>query len=227
MIVLGLTNGQIAERLDVTVHAVKFHLSHVYRKLGVSNRTEAAVLFHELEQNGENGGSPDLRRQVVEWNETAAGFPACCLQELFEQTADRVGEAVAVVDGRGASLTYAELDRRANRLAHHLRALDVGPDVLVGIAVTRSASMLVGLLGILKAGGAYVPIDPNYPAERVAYMLDNARAPVLVTEEPLLANLPASDAHVVCLDRDWDEIERSSADRLAKLGEPENLAYVI
>src|SRR5207253_524912 len=102
-----------------------------------------------------------------------------------------------------------------------------GPEVLVGIAVNRSAAMLVGLLGILKAGGAYVPIDPNYPAERVAYMLENAEAPVLVTEEQLLAGLPANDAHVVCLDRDWPEIERNPAERRPSDVAPENLAYVI
>ena len=223
MVVLGLTNAQVAERLDVTVHAVKFHLGHVYRKLGVSNRTEAAVLFHELAQNGKL----QPKSRVDEWNATQTPFPARCLHELIEDSAARRPEVVAVADGDGATLTYAELDRRANQLAQHLRTLGVGPEVLVGIAVTRSAQMVVGLLGILKAGGAYVPIDPNYPAERVAYMLDNAQAPVLVTEQQLLSNLPPNDAHVVCLDRDWPEIEARPAERPADGAGPENLAYVI
>jgi amino acid adenylation domain-containing protein len=224
MIVLGLTNAQIADRLDVTVHAVKFHLGHVYRKLGVANRTEAAVLFHDLAENGDKAGLADDRAR---WNATDAPFPACCVHELIEETVDRSPDAVAVVDGHGAALTYAELDRRANKLAHHLRGLGVGPEVLVGIAVTRSAAMLVGLVGILKAGGAYVPIDPNYPSERVAYMLDNADAPVLITEERLLSGLAATEAHVICLDRDWHEIDRASAERPPNRAMPENLAYVI
>jgi amino acid adenylation domain-containing protein len=224
MITLGLTNAQIAERLDVTVHAVKFHLGHVYSKLGVANRTEAAVLFHDLAPNGDK---PDVGDKLAGSNATESPFPACCIHELFEETATRTPDAVAVVDAHGASVTYGDLERRANKLAHHLRALGIGPEVLVGIAVTRSASMLVGLLGILKAGGAYVPIDPNYPSERVAYMLDNAEAPVLVTEERLLSNLPPTDAHIVCLDRDWHEIDRALVTRPANLTDPENLAYVI
>jgi amino acid adenylation domain-containing protein len=224
MIVLGLTNAQIAARLDVTVHAVKFHLGHVYRKLGVSNRTEAAVLFHDLEQNG---GTPDVSPVPAEWNATEKPFPSRCIHDLFEEAASARPAAIAVVDGYGSELTYAELDRRTNKLAHHLRALGAGPDVLVGIAVTRSTAMLVGLLGILKAGAAYVPIDPNYPSERVAYMLDNAQAPVLVTEEGLLATLPPTDAKIVCLDRDWQAVEAASAARPQPLAEPENLAYVI
>src|SRR4051794_13612228 len=154
MVALGLTNAQIADRLDVTLHAVKFHLSHVYRKLGVANRTEAAVRFHEPTPHGDESDP----KGVVDWNATDAPVPACCVHELFEEVAARNPEAVAVVDGHGTSLTYGELERRANKLAHHLRAFGAGPEVLVGIAVTRSASMLVGLLGILKAGSAYVPI---------------------------------------------------------------------
>src|SRR5262245_49622197 len=223
MIVLGLTNAQVADRLGVTVHAVKFHLGHVYGKLGVSNRTEAAVLFHEL---GQNGGlqAHDLGddREASE-----ALFPARCLHALFAETVSRPPEAVAVADGYGATLTYAELDLRSNQLAHHLRGLGVGSEVLVGIAVTRAAPMVVGLLGILKAGGAYVPIDPNYPSERVAYMLDNAQAPVLVTEQQLLPSLPPNEAHTVCLDRDWGEIEASPTARPVSGTVPENLAYVI
>ena len=106
------------------------------------------------------------------------------------------------------SLTYGELDARSNQLAHHLRALGVGPEVVVGLCVERSLEMLVGLLGILKAGGAYLPLDPDYPPERLAFMLADAGAPVLVTQSALLDRLPLHDARIVQLDADWPAIAR-------------------
>ncbi len=185
-----------------------------------------------LEQAGRTRlpeGSPteELRRLVVEWNATEAPYPHVCLHELFERAAAKQPDAVAVADGYGTTLSYGGLDRRANQLAHHLAGLGIGPERLVAIAVSRSASMLVGLLGIMKAGGAYVPVDPTYPAERVEYMLENAGASVLVTEEKLLDSLPTVEAHVVCLDRDWSEVEREAADAPSTRATAENLAYVI
>ena len=108
-------------------------------------------------------------------------------------------------------LTYGELDARANQLAHHLRTLGVGPDVLVGICVERSLEMVVGLLGILKAGGAYVPLDPGYPHERLAFMLEDAQAPVLLTQERLLGRLPPHAGRTLCLDRDWPTVAAQPA----------------
>ena len=109
------------------------------------------------------------------------------------------------------SLTYSELNRRANQLAHYLAKLGVGPDVLVGILVERSLDMVVGLLGILKAGGAYVPLDPAYPRERVAFMLEDSEVPVLLTQRHLLGSIPDSRAKVVVLDSDWREIAKEEA----------------
>src|SRR5205814_9142668 len=100
-------------------------------------------------------------------------------------------------------LSYSELHARANRLAHHLRALGVGPEVLVALAMERSLDAVVGLLGILKAGGAYVPLDPRYPAERLAFMLADTQAPVLLTQQRLLGQLPAYGGRTLCLDADW------------------------
>src|SRR5207302_1386155 len=115
-------------------------------------------------------------------------------------------EANAVVFGE-RSLTYAELTRRANRLAHHLRALGVGPEVLVGICAERGLEMVVGLLGILKAGGAYLPLDPEYPEERLRWMLEDSGAPVLLTQSSLLDRLPdRGRAQLVCLDRECPTI---------------------
>ncbi len=169
---------------------------------------------------------PELQRLLVEWNETAVPFPERCMHELFEEQARRTPDAVAV-EFRDRQLTYGELDARANQLARHLASLGVGPEVLVGICVERSAEMLVGLLGILKAGGAYVPIDPAYPADRQAYMLESSEAPVVVTEERLRPGLPVGDAKVVCLDGDWPAIAALSTDPCGVDANPEQLAYVI
>jgi amino acid adenylation domain-containing protein len=144
----------------------------------------------------------------------------------IEMQAERAPEAVAVTCA-AESLSYGELNARANRLARRLRALGVGPEVLVGLLVGRSAEMVVGLLAILKAGGAYVPLDPAYPADRLAFMLDDARASVLLTEEGLRGHLPDRQARVLCLDAERAEIDAESGANLD--GEPAaaNLAYVI
>jgi amino acid adenylation domain-containing protein len=124
-------------------------------------------------------------------------------------------------------LTYGELNRRANQLAHHLRTLGVGPEVLVAICVERSLEMVIGLLGILKAGGAFVPLDPAYPKERLAFMLKDAQVPVLLTQERLVAGLPEQDTKVICLDSGWEIIARESGENPGSSTLPENLAYVI
>ena len=125
--------------------------------------------------------TPEERRTILHaWNDTARAIPSATLPELFAAQVARTPDAVAVVC-EDQSLTYVELDARANQLAHHLRALGVGPETVVGLCVERSPAMLVGLIGILKAGGAYLPLDPDYPPERLAFMLEDAGAPVLVT----------------------------------------------
>jgi amino acid adenylation domain-containing protein len=124
-------------------------------------------------------------------------------------------------------LTYRELNERANQLAHHLGKHGVGPEVLVGICVERSLEMVVGLLGILKAGGAYVPLDPSYPKERLSFMIDDAAAPVLLTQERLVEGLPESEAEVVRLDADWPLIAQEAKDDFDGGVTADNLAYVI
>jgi amino acid adenylation domain-containing protein len=133
----------------------------------------------------------------------------------------------SAVRGDGQTLTYRELNHRANQLAHHLRTLGVGPDVPVGLCLARSPALVIGMLGILKAGGAYVPLDPSYPAARLAFMLEDTRAPVLLTEEPLLAHLPAHTGHVLCLDRDRAAIAIQPATDPPGTTTAENLAYII
>ncbi|WP_414587304.1 amino acid adenylation domain-containing protein [Scytonema sp. PCC 10023] len=164
---------------------------------------------------------------LSEWNNTQADYPKhLCIHELFEQQVQKTPNAVAVVfeDQR---LTYSELNAKANQLAHHLQRLGVEPEVLVGLCVERSLSMVVGLLGILKAGGAYVPLDPAYPRDRLAFMLEDASVPVLLTQERLMATLPELKAKVVCLDADWQEIARESEGNSQSKVTPEHLAYVI
>jgi amino acid adenylation domain-containing protein len=163
---------------------------------------------------------------LIEWNDTEADYPRRCLHELFEEQALRTPDAIAVQLG-DRSLTYAELEQRANKLAHHLVALGVGRDVLVGICVERTVEMVVGLLAIVKAGGAYVPIDPAYPAERQAFMLTNSQAPVVITEERLVEALPVDGVHVVRIDADWPAIERLSDQPPGAPASPDQLAYVI
>jgi amino acid adenylation domain-containing protein len=168
----------------------------------------------------------ERRRLLVEWNETKRYYPKeRCVHQLFEEQARRTPEAVAVVF-EDQQLTYRELDTRANQLAHRLQALGVGPGTLVGICVERSLQMVVGLLAALKAGGAYVPLDPGYPKERLAFMLEGA-VTVLLTQQRLLDLLPDHQARVVCLDTDWETIERESRSKPASDVTSDNLAYVI
>jgi amino acid adenylation domain-containing protein len=166
------------------------------------------------------------RQQVVSgFNRTRVEFPqGACLHHLFEAQSARTPERIAVVS-QDHCLTYAALNARANRLAHALQKLGVGPEVCVGICVERSLELVVGLLGILKAGAAYVPLDPAYPAARLAFMLADAQLPVLVTQERLGARLPDHQAQVVYLD--GDRLASASTANLRSGVTPANLAYVM
>ena len=148
-----------------------------------------------------------------------------CLHELIAAQARRTPDLVAVVF-EGERLTYRELDRRADRLAQRLRGRDVGPDTLVGLLVERSLEMVVGILGILKAGAAYVPIDAAYPAERIAYLLADAKVTCLLTQERVLPRLPGDAPETVCLDT-FDWTAAAGPERPDVGVRPDNLAYVI
>lgn len=141
------------------------------------------------------------RRTVLEeWNRTARPYPrGGTLHGLFEEQVRRTPDAVAVLS-EGKQLTYANLNRRANRLAHRLRDAGVGPEVLVGICMDRRPEMIVAMLGVLKAGGAYVPLDPAYPAERLAFTMEDSRAQVLITQERLKPRFAGTTAEVLCFD---------------------------
>ncbi len=175
----------------------------------------------------ELAGARERRRVLNDWNATTRPFPThLALHQLIEAQAARTPGAVAVEHG-GRRLTYAELDARANQLAHHLRALGVGPEVRVGLCLERGLDLPVAVLGILKAGGAYVGIDPAYPADRISFMLEDAQAPVLVSQERIADRLPTRAAHLVLLDADMAEIDARPATAPQSGVGPDNLAYII
>jgi len=164
--------------------------------------------------------------QLARWNVTAAPYPAdMCIHQLFERRAAEVPRSVALVFA-DQELTYEALNARANQLGHRLRALGVGPEIRVGLLVERSIEMVVGVLGVLKAGGAFVPLDPAYPKERLAFMLRDCRAAVLLTQKRLLEELPPHDARVVLLD-DEERFAAESADNPVSGVAPDHAAYVI
>ncbi|WP_072924248.1 non-ribosomal peptide synthetase [Microcystis aeruginosa] len=172
--------------------------------------------------------SDEERYQLLSlWNETHTDYPSDkCIHQLFEEQVKCTPDAVAVVCS-DQQLTYNELNCRANQLAHYLQKLGVKPDELVGIFLERSLDMIVGLLGILKAGGAYVPIDPDYPQERISFMLQDTQVKIILTCEYLQTSLPNHQAIVICLDKDWEQINQASLENLNSTVSADNLAYVI
>ncbi|MDX6502481.1 MAG: hypothetical protein QOG23_5745, partial [Blastocatellia bacterium] len=170
---------------------------------------------------------PERRQLLVDWNRTEAEYASSqTINQLFEAQAQKTPGADALVCGH-ERLSYRELNRRANRLAHHLRRLGVGPEVRVGVCVERTADLLVALLGVLKAGGAYIPLDPSYPKGRLAFMLEDGQATVLLTQSHLLARLPEHGRRVICLDETRDDLPHEIVENLTPTATPDNLAYVI
>ncbi len=169
---------------------------------------------------------------LVDWNRTEAPFSSdACVHQLFEAQVDRDPGAVAIVDlcghpqaKQGAPITYGELDRRANQVAHHLRRLGVHPEARVGIFLSRGADLIVAILGILKAGGAVVALDPAHPKARLSLLLEDTAVPVLITRGPLLSGLPATDARLVDFDQGFGG---EPSHRPESSAGPENLACVL
>ncbi|MDZ4344382.1 MAG: amino acid adenylation domain-containing protein, partial [Candidatus Binatia bacterium] len=213
-------------QLDAKLSALKEHLAE-------ADERQATML-----------SDAERRQLLVEFNDTQTDYPQeKCIHQLFEEQVERTPDNVAVVCEE-RQLTYAQLNARANQLAHHLHALGVGPEVLVAICMERSLEMVVGLLGVLKAGAAYVPLDPGYPKERLTFMLEDTQARVLLTQQRLVAELVEdrgskiengdsrssilnSRIQVVCLDADWEVIARESEKNLLSAVTADNLAYVI
>ncbi|HEX8271926.1 MAG TPA: amino acid adenylation domain-containing protein, partial [Longimicrobiaceae bacterium] len=172
-------------------------------------------------------GAAERARVLEEWNRTARPWPrGVCIHELFEEQARRRPGAPALAWG-GVELTYAGLDARANRLAHHLAGLGVGPESRVGVMLERGPELVVSILAVLKAGGCYVPLDPGYPAERLALMLDDSGVRVLLTRSEHAAAAEADGPAVVLLDRAAEAIASEPADPVRSGADPENLAYIV
>ncbi|BBC27208.1 non-ribosomal peptide synthetase [Pseudanabaena sp. ABRG5-3] len=164
---------------------------------------------------------------LIDWNNTAVNYPQdICFQKLIELQVQRTPNAIAVIY-ENQKLTYQELNQKANQLAHHLLAIGIQSEQLIGICVERSLDMLVGLLGILKAGAAYVPIDPSYPRDRIEYMLSDSQAQILITQQSLINQIPAYTGLIISLDSDQHKLSQASVDNPQVVIDTNQLAYVI
>ncbi len=164
---------------------------------------------------------------LVEWNPNTTTLPeSLCIHQLIERRVEQTPDATAVKSGAN-DLTYGELNRRANQLARYLKSRGVGSGAFVGLYLERSADMIVGILGILKAGCAYVPLDPSYPAERIAFMIEDTRSSIVLIQEKFLNQTASRNCEVVCIDRDLDIIRSEISDNVDVSIDPANIAYVI
>jgi len=169
----------------------------------------------------------ELDQAINVWNDTNRdNGPITTVPDVFEVQVASRPDAVAVVCGTD-QLNYSELNQRANQLAHYLRKQGVGPDVVVGLCMERSLEMVIGLLGILKAGGAYLPLDPDYPQQRLEYMLSDAQVGLVLTQKRLLNQLPVHFGLTIVLDDEWATIARESSTNPMRVSEAGNLVYVI
>src|SRR5437868_4316833 len=171
---------------------------------------------------------PETERHqlIADWNRTQQSSKAGAVHQMIEEQAIQAGSAIALAIG-SSQISYGELNERANQVARYLRRAGAGPNTLVGIYLERSAEMLVAVLGVLKAGAAYVPLDPAYPADRIAFIVEDAQLGWLLSQHSLVGQLPAHAAQVVRLDADWPAIASEAGEDLAVAVKPEDLAYVL
>ncbi|WP_245222956.1 amino acid adenylation domain-containing protein, partial [Pseudomonas gingeri] len=209
---------------DLFDHASVERLAGHWRCLLQAIGTDAGQKIAALPMLGDTEHEQTLKA----WNPATTSYASDrCVHELIEAQALKTPDALAVTCD-GQSLSYHELNGRANQLAHKLRESGVGPDVLVGLAVDRGLEMMVGLLAILKAGGAYVPLDPDYPEDRLAYMIEDSRIRLLLTQTRFVGQLPVpATVNSLCLDQEGDWLEGYPQEQLPTLAGPDNLAYVI
>ncbi|CAM3845378.1 non-ribosomal peptide synthetase [Kibdelosporangium persicum] len=203
-------------------HETMEQFAHGYAELLHSVLAEPDVPVADLARRLKPLPGKQRRRLLEEWNDTGRAVPDLTVSQLFEREALFSPDAIAVRSG-DVELTYGQLDGRTNQLAHHLRTLGVGPGTLVGVHLERGADLVVAFLAVLKAGGAYLPIDPGYPSHRIGFVLEDAGARLVITQDSLAARLPAADT--VLLDRDSAAIARHPTHGLT--GAPGDLAYVI
>nr|QEO74875.1 condensation domain-containing protein [uncultured bacterium] len=203
---------------DATIRRMLSHLERLLARMTAASESRLSDLSLLTET--------ERHLLLHEWNQTSGPFAAQCLPQIFEAQVERTPDAVALIF-QDQALTYRELDQRANQVAHYLRELGVGSEVLVGLMMDRSIEMIVSLLGVMKAGGAYLPLDPRYPRERLAYMLDESAVPILLTQEHLLDSVSSQWAQVICIDSEWETISQQSSANPSPANATDNLAYVI
>ena len=226
-----LSCGRQADTIAAEFHynTNLFSAADIERLAGYFERLVTSAVANPEMAIGQLEILSDRHRQqlLIDFNHTQTNYPLDrCIHQLFEEQVKCTPDNIAVVfDNR--QLTYQELNARANQLAHYLQQLGVKAEIMVGICIERSLEMLIGILGILKAGGAYIPLDPSYPQERLALMLEDAQTPILLTQHNLLEKLPDRNAQTVCLDRDGEIITTESETNPALSTYPENLAYII
>lgn len=215
-------------KLECQYNADLFDESTVKRLIGhFENLMRTAIAGSKKPVSRLSIISPAERNALLNRHTTKHDFPViACLHESFSAQAIIRGEAIAV-SCEGHSLTYAELEDRSNRLANRLVRMGVGPDILVGLNVERSHELLVCILGVLKAGGGYLPLDPDYPGDRIAFIVGDAQAPVLLTQASLTDRLPRTNAKILRIDADWQEIAAEAGTAPPTKVGPNNLAYVI
>ncbi len=215
--------GEIEYNSDLFAPATVARMRAAYLRLLDALITDPSQPWEHLPILGE-----DERLLLLhEWNATALPYAADqCIHELITAQAQRTPTAVALVAG-DQFLTYAELEARANQFAHYLRTLGVGTETLVALCVERSLELIVALLGIWKVGATYLPLDPNYPPDRLAYMLDDAQVRFLVTQPWLSPRLPSAGIHVIELREQWATITACPRSAPASATTPDNLAYII
>jgi amino acid adenylation domain-containing protein/FkbM family methyltransferase len=219
---LGATLEYNTDLFDVeTIERMSRHLLTLLQAV-VALNPQPRLSDLPLLTEGERG------QLLSQWNSIEAVYPVeSCMHELFEAQASSFPDAVALVVEQ-EQISYGDLNRRANQLAHYLGSLGVGPDVLIGLLMERSIDMLVGILGILKAGGAYLPLDPSYPPDRLNFMLEDARVQVLLTQENLVGAIsPDSAYQMVCFERDAEKIAQQDTGNPVSEVTTDNLAYVI
>jgi amino acid adenylation domain-containing protein len=236
------TNPRSFENFELFINAVELHGKLTLECQYNTNLFDAATIRHRMAEfetllTGITTHPdaaiaklpilPDAEQQLLtEWNQTQTDYPRDrCIHHLFEAQVAQTPDAIAVVFNN-QQLTYRELNRRANQLAHHLQKLGVHSDTLVGICTERSLETIVGLLGILKAGGAYVPLDPSYPQERLAFMVEDTQISILLTQRSQIDTVPNYRGAIVCLDQDGDAIALESADNPSNTTTASHLAYV-
>ncbi len=228
---LTLQMGEIGDALGASMeyNTDLFDASTIARMLKHLQRILEGIASAPQQRLAELPLLTETERQqlLVAWNQTAVPYPDDqCIHQLFEAQVEQQPEAVAVTF-EAQHLSYRELNRRANKVAHYLQKLGVGPEQLVGICLERSIEMIVAMLGVLKAGAAYLPLDPTYPTQRLAFMLADAQVQILLTQKSLLERVSPEAAQVICLDADWEAVAQENELQPSSRVRPDNLAYCI